>query len=77
VGIWRLPGTRERGIDVLQSVTYVLLHGVQDECLELVQTMVDSRSPPLLHDRLVALHKNNSLSDAVKAFTYNDRYIRR
>ena len=40
------------------SVTYVLLHRVQDQSLQLVQAVVDPRSPPLLHDGLVALHKN-------------------
>lgn len=35
--------------------THVFLHGVQDEGLELVEAVVDPRSPPLLHDRLVAL----------------------
>jgi hypothetical protein len=53
-------------------VTYVLLHGVQDECLELVQTVVDSRSPSLLHDWLVALsqeEQKNSLLDEVNTKT--------
>lgn len=40
------------------DVTYILLHRVQDQSLQLVQTVVDPRSPPLLHDRLVTLHKN-------------------
>jgi hypothetical protein len=38
--------------------------------------VVDSRSPPLLHDWLIALHNNNSLLGVMKPFTYNDGYIR-
>jgi hypothetical protein len=61
---------------VNRVVTYVLLHGVQDEGLQLVQTVVDSRSSPLLHDWLIALHNNNSLLGAIKPFPYNDGYSR-
>jgi hypothetical protein len=76
----RLFGARERGIDVIQRVnrvvTYVLFHGVQDEGFQLVKAVVDSCSPPLLHDRLIALQNNNSLLGVTTPFTYNDGYIR-
>lgn len=44
--------------------TYIFPEGVQDEGLELRQTLVDARSAPLLHDRLGGLRVGLRLSPA-------------
>lgn len=37
--------------------TYVFLHRIQNQSLELVEAIVDSCTPPLLHNWLIALNK--------------------
>lgn len=43
--------------DVSYTNTYVFLHRIQNQSLQLVEAIVDSRTPSLLHNWLIALLK--------------------